>query len=101
MAEYPKIVGLGHLSWPLEVVDVEGSTRLLVTPVGAIGTDTLLLGTGTALLFGGVKSVPLRILGGLGAGWATIAIAYEVAKLIRGPLPGGGVNIIREEPAKS
>ena len=96
MGEYPKIVGLGHLSWPLEVVDVEGSTRLLITPVGAIGTDTLLAGTGAALLFGGVKSVPLRILGGLGLGWGTIAILYEVAKLTRGPLPSGGVPIIRE-----
>lgn len=81
---YPRIEGLGRIDSPLEVVQINGDVRLVVTPVGAIGTDALLLGTGAALFFA-VKPPVLRIAGAVGAAWALLAIGVEVAKLIRGP----------------
>jgi len=79
-----RIHGLGQVALPLSVVQINGDTRLVVSPAAAIGTDVLLMGTSTALFFAS-RNVPLRILSFLGASWGFTAAIVEVSKLISGP----------------
>lgn len=79
---YPRIDGLGQIVLPLEVVRIDGDLRLVVTPWGAIGTDALLVATGSALFFAAGPPL-LKILGALGGAWGLLAIGVEVAKLAR------------------
>ena len=76
------IEGLGKIQTPLGTVRLGGDTKLIVSPWAAIGTDTLLLGTSTALFFA-TRNTWLRILGLAGGAWGVTAIVLEVAKLIR------------------
>lgn len=72
---------LGRIKSPLRTVRLAGETRLIVSPWAALGTDTLLVGVSTALLFS-TKSGWLKVVSLLGGAWGVTAITLEVAKLV-------------------
>lgn len=81
MAGYSRVRGIGEISIPLEVMRVNGETKLVVSPWAALGTDTLLIGTGMALIFAS-DSIILRILGIAGTVWGVAALSAEIFKLL-------------------
>lgn len=76
------IEGLGRIQSPLGTVRLGGDTKLIVSPWAAIGTDTLLIGTSTALFFS-TRSTWLRVMSVAGGAWGIVAIVLEIAKLVR------------------
>jgi hypothetical protein len=73
---------LGRIYAPLGTVRIGETTKLIVSPWAAIGTDTLLVGTSTALFFS-TQSTVLKIVSAIGGAWGLTAIVLEVAKMIR------------------
>lgn len=89
-----EIEGLGRISPPLGTIRLGGTTKLIVSPWAALGTDALLVATG-ATTFAVARPLGLRILGAAGAIWGTTAILLEVIKLIEESRPYQ-VEIIRQ-----
>lgn len=82
MAVPVRVHGLGQVSIPLDVVQLQGSRKLVISPWAAIGTDVLLIGSGVTL--GALmKPLLLKILGYSAATWGSIALGVEVTKLLR------------------
>lgn len=79
-----KVDGLGQIGFPLHVAEIEGKTKLIVSPIAAIGTDVLGAGMGMAL---GVFAKPIgwKLLGYAGAAWMLTAATVEIVKLATGP----------------
>jgi hypothetical protein len=81
---WKRVEGLGKISAPLAVVDLEGAVRVVVSPWAAIGTDALGMGASTALFFA-TKNPWLKILAGVTGTWMTTALVVELLKLLSGP----------------
>jgi len=80
----PLINGLGRISSPLGVANINGEPKLVVHPLAAIGTDTIGLGVATALFFS-TKSTLLKIFAALGGTWMIVAAGKEIYKMAYGP----------------
>jgi hypothetical protein len=73
---------IGEINNPLGTIRIGDSTKLIVSPWAALGTDALLMGTSLALILESDKTW-MHILGVAGFIWGIAAASIEVAKLIR------------------
>ncbi len=66
----------------LDVMDVGGERKLVVSPVAAIGTDLLGLGASLAVLLT-TERTELKILASVGTIWMSTALLVEIEKLTK------------------
>ena len=86
---------IGRIKPPLGVVNLGGDTKLIVSPWAAIGTDALLVATGTTVILIARPTI-LKLLGFVGTGWGIVAMLLEISKLISGSTGTVEGNIVRE-----
>lgn len=84
MHPWARVNGLGKISSPLAVVDLEGRTKVVVAPWAAIGTDVLGMGLATILFFSTSKTW-VKVVAALGGTWMFTALFVETMKLLSAP----------------
>ena len=84
MHGWARVRGLGRISTPLAVVDLEGRSKVVVAPWAAIGTDLAGLGLAAGLFFV-TKSPWLKVAASIGGAWMFTALFVETMKLLSAP----------------